>query len=205
MSSLRAALFKSTVVFGLCLSSVACGGSGNEPKIGAPKAGEMPAGGEWAGVYYSQLYGYLHILSDGGAANGAWRTTAGDSYGEMSGEVDGNLFKYTWTERRIGAIGADANRQGKGYFVYSIPTEGEAHVIKGEWGLKDSDSGNPWEAVKQKNMPPNPDSVRPDEIEGRVTGAGGWDEGEGGGTEGSGGEEKKESSPDSPSGDPLSK
>jgi len=176
----------------------------SEVKHANVKAGEMPAGGEWAGVYFSQLYGYLHIVAGGSAANGAWRTTAGDSYGELHGEIDGDLLRYSWVERRIGAVGADANRKGNGYFKYTIPKEGEAHAIKGEWGLGDSDSGNPWEAVKQKNMPPNPDSVRPDEIEGRVTGAGGWDEGEGSGTEG-GGEEKKESSPDAPSGDPLSK
>jgi hypothetical protein len=126
----------------------------------------------------------------------------------MSGELDGDLFRYSWTERRIGAVGADANRKGKGYFKYTVPREGEAHVISGEWGLGDSDAGNPWEAVKQKNMPPNPDSVRPDEIEGRVVGAGGWDEGEG--TE-SGSESESESGGDTKSpgdgsqGDPLEK
>ena len=57
------------------------------------KPGSMPEGGDWAGVYYSQLYGYLHILADGRAANGAWRTTAGDAYGEMSGEIDGALLQ----------------------------------------------------------------------------------------------------------------
>ena len=170
--------------------------------------GSMPEGGDWAGVYYSQLYGYLHILADGGSANGAWRTTAGDQYGEMSGEIDGDLFRYGWTERRIGAVGADANRKGKGYFKYTVPKEGEAHVIKGEWGLGDSDSGNPWEAVKQKNMPPNLNSVRPDEIEGRVTGAGGWDEGEGSGEgseKGSGEGDSKPKDAEGPSGDPLQK
>jgi hypothetical protein len=207
MSSLRAVLLRSSLVFALCLGATACGPSQQEAQIANVKPGSMPEGGDWAGVYYSQLYGYLHILADGRAANGAWRTTAGDAYGEMSGEIDGDLFRYSWTERRIGAVGADANRKGKGYFRYTAPKAGEAHVITGEWGLGDSDAGNPWEAVKQKNMPPNPDSVRPDEIEGRVTGAGGWDEGEGteGGDKGgdSGGDTKPPT--DGPNGDPLEK
>lgn len=160
----------------LPLALSACGGT-KEAKNANVKAGSMPEGGEWPGVYYSQLYGYLHILADGSSANGAWRTTAGDSFGELNGELDGNLLKYSWQERRIGAVGADANRKGQGYFVYTIPKAGEAHEIVGEWGLGEENAGNQWRAVKQKNMQPNPDSVKPDEIEGRVTGVDEWDEG----------------------------
>ena len=88
-------------------------------------------------------------------------------------------MKYTWTQHKIGMVGAEANSNGHGYFVYSIPKEGEAHKISGEWGLGDSDAGNTWEAVKQTNMQPNLDSVKPDEIEGKVKG-GGWDDEKGG-------------------------
>jgi hypothetical protein len=174
------------VRFGLMLAlaaplafSTACA-TKSEIKHSNVKAGAMPAGGDWSGVYYSQLYGYLHIVGGGNAANGAWRTTAGDSYGEMHGELDGDLYRYAWVERRIGAVGADANRKGSGYFRYVIPKEGEAHEIIGEWGLGDSDAGNAWKAVKQKNMQPNPASVKPDEIEGRVQGVDSWDSGESG-------------------------
>lgn len=176
--------------------ATACGGSNNEPKLANVKAGVMPAGGDWAGVYYSQLYGYLHILGGGTGANGAWRTTAGDAYGELNGEIDGDLLRFTWVERRIGAVGADANRKGNGYFRYTIPKEGEAHEIIGEWGLGESDAGNAWKAVKQKNMQPNPDSVKPDEIEGRVTGVDSWDGGEGEAPSGDSEENKKKSDDD---------
>ena len=155
------------------LSLSACGPS-NEAKHAVIKAGEMPAGGEWQGVYYSQVYGYLHLLVDGKTAQGAWRTGGGDAYGELQGEVDGNVLKYTWTQHKIGMVGAEANSNGHGYFVYSIPKAGESHKIAGEWGLGESDAGNSWDAVKQTNMQPNPDSVKPDEIEGKVN-AGGWD------------------------------
>lgn len=184
--------FSLVMALALPLALSACGGP-KEAKNANVKAGSMPEGGEWAGVYYSQLYGYLHILADGSSANGAWRTTAGDSFGELNGEIDGNLLKYTWQERRIGAVGADANRKGQGYFVYTVPKAGEAHEIVGEWGLGDENAGNEWRAVKQKNMQPNPDSVKPDEIEGRVTGVDEWDDGAKGESEGESGDEKKES------------
>ncbi len=179
----------------LTLGVVGCGG-GNEPKHATVKAGEMPSGGEWAGVYFSPLYGYLHIVADGKAVNGAWRTAAGDAFGEMHGETDGNLLKYEWKERRIGAVGADAVKKGHGYFVYTIPKSGEAHEIKGEWGLGDDEAGNSWQAVKQKNMPPDLKAVMPDEYEGRVTG-GGWDDGE----SGDGDKDKEGSDSDKPEGD----
>ena len=181
------------------LAVTACGPS-NEVKHATIKAGEMPAGGEWQGVYYSQVYGYLHVLVDGKTAQGAWRTGGGDAYGELQGEVDGNVMKYTWTQHKIGMVGAEANSSGKGYFVYSIPKEGESHKISGEWGLGESDAGNKWEAVKQTNMQPNPDSVKPDEIEGKVN-AGGWDDDNKGSDKGSSdkGSKKKKSGDDAPS------
>ena len=156
------------------LSLSACGG-GSDVKHASVKAGEMPAGGEWQGVYYSPVYGYLHVLADGKTAQGAWRTGGGDAYGELQGEIDGNVMRYTWTQHKIGMVGAEANSNGHGYFVYSIPKQGESHKISGEWGLGESDAGNSWDAVKQTNMQPNLDSVKPDEIEGKVN-AGGWDD-----------------------------
>jgi hypothetical protein len=186
----------SRTLLGLALSAplflgvAGCSG-GEEVKHAMVKPGEMPAGGEWQGVYFSPLYGYLHIVADGKAANGAWRTAAGDAFGELHGETDGNLFKYEWKERRIGAVGADAIKKGHGYFVYKAPKEGEAHEIQGEWGLGDNEAGNSWQAVKQKNMPPDLKAVQPDEYEGRVTG-GGWDSGEGDGKEGGGDSDKPE-------------
>jgi hypothetical protein len=186
-----------SLVLSLSATLVACG-PGNEPKMADVKAGAMPAGEEWNGVYYSQLYGYLHLVSDNRSASGAWRNTAGDAWGEMSGQCDGDLFKYEWTERKIGAIGADATKKGHGYFKYTKPKPDEAAKIVGQWGLGESEAGNPWEAVKQIRMEPKPDSVRPDEIEGR-TNVGGWDD-EGGEKpeDSSTGEKKSDGDPAAP-------
>ena len=190
--SLSLALSVSASFIGAC-------GPGNAAKQSNVKAGSLPEGGEWNGVYYSPLFGDLHLVSDNRSANGAWRRASGEAWGEMSGQIEGDLLKYEWTERKIGAIGADATKKGHGYFKYTIPKPGEPHVIKGEWGLGDSDAGNPWEAVKQIRKEPKPESVRPDEIEGR-TSVGGWDE-EGGGEkpkDSSDGEKKPDGDPAPP-------
>jgi hypothetical protein len=159
----------------LAIGTGACGGPGNA-KVATVKAGDMPEGGDWTGVYYDQTNGYLHMVKEGDTVSGKWRTTAGDAWGEMSGKVTGNLLKYEWKEHRIGMVGPSATRTGRGYFVYSEPKAGEAHQVNGEFGLGMDETGMKWSGVKQANMKPNPDSVMPDEIEGRMTG-GEWDEG----------------------------
>lgn len=181
----------------LPLSSVGCGGDEKEVKHSTLKPGEMPMGGKWSGVYYSQVYGYLHLTEQGNAVTGAWRNAAGDKWGELAGEADGRLLRYEWNEHTIGAIGAGADRKGKGVFLYKIPKENEPHEIVGEWGLGESECCGKWDAVKQMNMDPDPKSVRPDEIEGRVSG-GGWDD-EGGGEEESSDQESEEDMGDSES------
>ena len=172
------ALRKFSVVLAIAvpvaLSTAGCGGGGQEAKHANVKAGVMPEGGEWQGVYYNAHYGHLHMLADGDSVNGAWKTPMGD-FGELHGKTEGNLMRYEWSERRIGAVGKDAEKHGKGYFLYLEPKAGEAHEIHGEWGEGESDAGNKWEAVKQKNVPPDLDSQRPDEYEGQVSG-GGWDD-----------------------------
>ena len=151
----------------------------------------MPPGGDWSGVYYSPFYGYLHMVKEGDSAAGAWRTSAGEKWGEVSGKINGDVLRFEWTEHTIGMVGPTANRTGKGYFRYTVPKEGEAHEIVGEIGEGANELGDPWKAVKQMNMMPNPKSVIPDETERTNTG-GGWDGQEKGG-EGEGeGSEKKE-------------
>ncbi|HMA91533.1 MAG TPA: hypothetical protein VKP30_02560 [Polyangiaceae bacterium] len=177
------------LVLGLMLvpaaATVGCGGG--KPKTPVLTAGEMPEGATWKGVYYSPIYGNLHLVEDGGEIKGAWRTVAGDSWGELTGKADGNLLRYEWVEHRIGMVGPSADRTGHGYFKYSRKaTEGikEPDQIQGEWGLAESETGNVWKATRQTNMEPEPKSVKPDEVEsaGSVQ-AGGWDSGSGKGSD----------------------
>jgi hypothetical protein len=156
------------------LITLGCGGK-NEAKSAQVTPGEMPAGGEWTGVYYATVEGFLHLVHNGDTITGAWRTTAGDAWGELSGQVNGDLFKYEWTEHTIGMVGPSATKKGRGYFKYKAPRADDPHEIVGERGLKNDETGSTWKAIKQVNRQPDLKSVRPDEIEGRVE-AGGWDD-----------------------------
>jgi hypothetical protein len=154
----------------------ACGGSQTEAKTPVPKAGDMPDGGDWTGVYYSPTYGNLHMIKEGSAISGKWRNAAGDKWGALHGEVNGNLLKYEWEETTIGMVGPSAKKTGRGYFQYVRPKGDNVNdEIHGEWGLGQDFTGVVWTAVKQRNAKPDPDSVVPDETQKLDTG-GGWDE-----------------------------
>ncbi len=159
------------------VGSLGCSGGGAKAPV--IKAGEMPEGAVWKGVYYSQIYGNLHLVEDGGEIKGAWRTVAGDSWGELTGKAEGNLLRFEWVEHRIGMVGPSADRTGHGYFKYlrkRVEGTKDPDEIQGEWGLGASETGNVWKATRQTNLEPEPKSVKPDEVEsaGSVQ-AGGWD------------------------------
>jgi hypothetical protein len=177
------------VALSAVIALIGCG-KGSGAKFASAKPGDMPVGGDWAGVYFSKVEGYLHLVKEGDSISGGWRTTAGDTWGEVNGTANGDLLKFEWTEHKIGMVGPSATRHGKGYFKYSIPKEGEAHEINGERGEGSDETGSQWTAVKQMNMKPDPKSVRPDEYEGQMEG-GGWDEGHKGGEQGGEGEGEK--------------
>jgi hypothetical protein len=172
--------------------SVGCGGSKGEAAHPVPKAGDMPEGGDWTGVFYSPTYGDLHLLKEGANVQGAWRTANGDKWGEMHGEANGNLYKFEWKETTIGMVGPSATKTGKGYFQYIHPPGDNVNdEIKGEWGLGSEQTGLPWSATKQRNRNPDLKSVVPDETQ-KVEGTN-WDESKHGG---GGGDEKKKKGDD---------
>lgn len=185
-------LAKMGLIVGLTLPLAAalsaCHGGGSA-KTAEVKAGELPAGGDWSGVYYSQVEGSLHLVADGSSASGRWRTAAGDTWGELAGKIEGNVMHFEWTTHKIGMVGGNSTASGKGYFVYSAPKAGEAHEIHGEYGLGADEVGTKWDAVKQMNQKPDLNAVKPDEVESHV-GGGGWDEDNSGG---GGGDQKKDS------------
>jgi hypothetical protein len=152
----------------------ACGGSTTEAKA-LPKAGDMPEGAEWTGVYFSPTYGHLHMVKEGSAVSAKWRNASGDKWGALHGEVTGNLLHYEWEETTIGMVGPSAKKTGRGYFQYVRPMGDNVNdEIHGEWGLGHEQTGVTWTAVKQRNSKPDLDSVMPDETQ-KVEG-GGWDD-----------------------------
>ncbi len=136
------------------------------PTTANVKPSDLPPAGDWSGVFYSPLYGHLHLVKEGGSVSGRWRTAGGDKWGELHGEVTGDLLKYKWVEHKIGMVGPGSTTEGRGYFKYFVPAEENSnHEIKGEWGLERSEVGNRWEAIRQRNMLPDLSSVKPDETE----------------------------------------
>src|SRR5215468_5758534 len=94
-----------------------------EGKVAKVDRGEMPAGAKWDGVYYSELYGNLHLKTTGSGAHvkGRWERPHKDRWGEVEGDIDGDLLKFTWSEWNRGLVGPNAKKQGRGYFKYKRP------------------------------------------------------------------------------------
>jgi hypothetical protein len=159
----RRSLFsKMSWLLGLCLAVLTLGcGPGKKPgKTANVTAGSMPADAEWTGVYYSPLFGYLHLEGDGSLINGKWQRPRKGEWGTLKGNADGNLMRFDWEEYVDGLVGPNAKKSGKGYFVYIRP-EGDNvdDQLKGEVGRGDDEVGIGWEAIKQRDVKPDLDSI----------------------------------------------
>jgi hypothetical protein len=125
-------------------------------------AGEMPPLADWAGVYYSPIFGYLHLVRVKTIVKGRWLRPRKDYWGELSGDVQGNLLRFVWKEHAIGAVGPKATKSGRGYFVYSrLPGRPVNDTLEGQVGSGKDEVGTEWGAVKQLNVNPSPDSIGP--------------------------------------------
>ncbi len=174
----RGKLVKTGMVAVALAAAVSCGGAAPAPtnaQLASVQAGDMPEGGDWTGVYYSPTFGYLHLVKQGTSASGRWKTANGKAWGELNGTVTGDLLRFSWTEYKIGMVGAGSETSGHGYFRYVAASGDSANdTLDGEWGLGQSDSGYPWDAVKQRNVMPDPDSVVPPRGD-VIQGTGGWE------------------------------
>ena len=129
-------------------------------KTATVAAGDMPSGASWDGVYYNELYGFLHLKQDGTHMQGKWERTHKDKWGELKGDVTGNVVKFEWSEYTKGLVGPNAKRTGKGYFKYKRPPgDNVDDTISGEIGLGQDEVGNPWDAIKQRNIKPYLSSI----------------------------------------------
>lgn len=148
------------VAAALTMGLSACGPPPVTAKRASVTAGTMPTDAKWDGVYYSPLFGFLHVAQTGQRVQGKWERPRKDRVGEMNGNVDGNLLRFDWNEYTVGLVGPNSRRTGKGYLVYTRP-EGENvdDVINGEAGLGKNEVGMPWRAVKQRNVDADLDSI----------------------------------------------
>jgi hypothetical protein len=156
MTRARAWHWIGILVVALVATNLACS-TGGGAKFASIKAGEMPSGESWPGVYFNPVYGYLHLIEQGGNVVGRWRRTDGSHWGELSGTAQGNVLQFTWNEHRIGGVGPSAESKGSGVFVYKMGEKfGE---LAGQYALADSDQVGEWHCIKQGGMKPDLDSI----------------------------------------------
>jgi len=143
----------------LTIPVIGCGPSTPEAKTANVQAGDMPAGGDWTGVWYSELYGNLHLVQDGNAISGRWLRTHKDRWGEIHGQATGDVVRFEWKEYTVGLITPNSTKTGRGYFKYKKAEEGLDDSIVGEIGRGQDEVGDPWEAIKQRNVKPDLASI----------------------------------------------
>lgn len=141
---------------GLTLSLVASCGGGNA----VIKPGTMPSGGDFSGVWHSPQYGEMHIVQNGPFARG--RYDLDERHGTLHGEVEGDLLRFEWVEKRAMVANRPTETRGHGYFRYQIDPGNGDHVLKGRWGLDDDDrGGGEWNAYKLRNREPELGNIEP--------------------------------------------
>jgi len=173
---MRARAWAGAFVLGVALSAGAFGCAGGQTaKFAQYKAGEMPSGESWVGVFYNPVYGYLHIIEQDGNIVGRWKRTDGSHWGELSGTAEGNVLHFTWTEHKYGGVGPSADSKGSGVFVYKMGA-GKTAELDGQFGLNDDEVGSEWHNVKQVNMIPDLKSITGDLGGTAPAAAGKWDE-----------------------------
>lgn len=132
------------LVFGVILG---CGGSHK------PKAGPLPEGATFYGVWQSPQYGSMHLCQSGRQVIGDYLKH--ERAGRIQGDIDGDLLIFQWEDRRELVAGKPQIRRGRGYFRIELGEDGDQY-LRGEWGMGDELSGGgPWNAVKLRRGEPD--------------------------------------------------
>jgi hypothetical protein len=94
-----------------------CGGSQK------PKAGPLPQGATFYGVWQSPQYGSMHLCQSGKQVVGDY--VKNERAGRIQGDTDGDLLVFQWEDRRELVQGKPQVRRGKGYFRLEIGDDGD--------------------------------------------------------------------------------
>jgi hypothetical protein len=128
----------------------ACGGALGRSST---KAGPMPPGGSFTGVWFSPQYGEMHLVQNGATVFG--RFERDERSGRIQGSVTGDVMRFEWTESRELIVGRPTITKGRGYFRIMRDEAEDTWKVMGEWGHDDDESGGgPWNAVKSKTRQP---------------------------------------------------
>jgi hypothetical protein len=136
---------------GMYLLLAACGSSAEMADV---KPGAMPAEGNFTGVYFSPQYGEMHLVQNGSAVVGKYKKD--ERSGSIQGDADGDLMRFEWKELKAMVSNRPQESIGHGYFRYMVDPANGDHVLKGRWGLDDSDmNGGEWNAYKSRKLEPD--------------------------------------------------
>ena len=136
-------------IINLLLTALACGGGRSATVIQGP----MPKGGTFTGVYHSPQYGEMHMVQTGDQVIGEY--SKDERTGKVNGTADGNVLRFEWVETRRLVSNKPTVMKGRGYFQYMVDAANDDHVLKGEWGHGDDETGGgPWNAWKSKRSQP---------------------------------------------------
>jgi hypothetical protein len=142
---------RSASALGIVVVVLGLGCGGGNPAL---KAGPMPDKGSFSGVYFSPQYGEMHMVQNGSAVVGKYKKD--ERSGTIQGEADGNLMTFEWTEYKAMVSNRPQQTRGHGYFRYMIDASSGDHVIKGHWGLDESnENGGEWNAYKSRTREPD--------------------------------------------------
>jgi len=129
------------------MAAAACGGGGGRVAL---TPGAMPEGGQFGGVWNSPQYGRMDLVQTGSTIVGEY--TKNERRGRIEGTAQGDLMRFTWTERRELVTGVPRVNRGRGYF--RIVKDAEGYKLLGEWGHDDAETGGgPWNAVRTRWRP----------------------------------------------------
>jgi hypothetical protein len=158
---------------GAALSLAACGngaananGPAKWPKADGITTAALPSTVSWQGVWFINTGGsrgtmHLFVSSDD-RIHGCWLAEDRHARATFIGQVKDNVAKFDWTERRVGFAGPPAHVSA--YLVMTPSAEDGRDRVQGEYGeTTATDSGSPWEGVRQLRKEPSEDGCKLEE------------------------------------------
>ncbi len=140
-------LNRSLVSIALLVIVAGCGAASGRADV---TPGTMPEGGSFGGVWNSPQYGRMDMVQTGASIVGEY--TKNERHGRLEGTVQGDLMRFTWSERRELVAGVPRLNRGRGYF--RLVKDAEGFKLIGEWGHDDDETGGgPWNAIHTRWVP----------------------------------------------------
>jgi hypothetical protein len=126
---------------------LACGGGSS-----SIRAGNMPEGGSFHGIWQSPQYGNMHLCESGAQVVGDYEKD--ERRGRIQGTIQGDLLRFQWEERREMVVGRPTTTRGRGYFRIAKGQDNDWY-FQGEWGHDaDETGGGPWNGVRMRRGNP---------------------------------------------------